>query len=195
MPTISFALFLTLFRMIFSLFCMCPLVYYDALCCLLVLKIVTVGSLFIVSITDYFDGYCARAWGQVSSVGAVLDLIADKIFLVSTAIALTAAGKVHCYWVTLLIGRELLVTGLRTIALIHGFSVSVSSYGKLKMVFITISLWWLVVDPLVWIVQTWWVWFIQYLLLCVTLIISWYSAWNYYQQFLKIYGKINSSYN
>ncbi|MGE3626457.1 MAG: CDP-diacylglycerol--glycerol-3-phosphate 3-phosphatidyltransferase [Hyphomicrobiales bacterium] len=67
-------------------------------------------------ITDYFDGYFARAWGQQSALGRMLDPIADKL-LVSAALMMLAAQQTIAGWslwaAVIILSREILVSGLR----------------------------------------------------------------------------------
>jgi CDP-diacylglycerol--glycerol-3-phosphate 3-phosphatidyltransferase len=91
------------------------------------------SSLFIVfSLTDFFDGFLARQYDQVSSLGRILDPIADKFLVYSTLIALLAINKIFFVWVLILIGREFFILSLRQIALEHNFSISVSWLAKCK---------------------------------------------------------------
>jgi CDP-diacylglycerol--glycerol-3-phosphate 3-phosphatidyltransferase len=83
-------------------------------------------------LTDFFDGYYARKWGQVTQLGATLDPIADKFLLCATLISLIAAQKIYFYWVVILIGREFFVMGLRSIASERHFSIPVSWFAKIK---------------------------------------------------------------
>jgi CDP-diacylglycerol--glycerol-3-phosphate 3-phosphatidyltransferase len=87
---------------------------------------------FLCGLTDFFDGYLARKYDQVTTQGAVLDHIADKFLLYSTLIALIAAHKLYFFWAIIWIGREFFIMTLRQIALEKNFSITVSSYGKLK---------------------------------------------------------------
>ena len=96
---------------------------------------VLLAVLFILfSLTDFFDGYLARRYKQVTSLGALLDPIADKILICSVLIALVAAQKLFFYWAILLIAREIFVMGLRNIAATRGIMLSVSTWGKAKTV-------------------------------------------------------------
>lgn len=83
-------------------------------------------------LTDFFDGYYARKWGQVTELGSLLDPIADKFLLCATLISLLAAGKIYFYWVILLIGREFFVMGLRHIASEKQIMIPVSWLAKIK---------------------------------------------------------------
>ncbi|HLW72464.1 MAG TPA: CDP-alcohol phosphatidyltransferase family protein [Candidatus Babeliales bacterium] len=85
-------------------------------------------------LTDFFDGYLARRYHQVTSIGAMLDHVADKFLIYSTLVALIAAHKLYFFWAILWIGREFFIMALRHIALENNFSITVSSFGKLKTV-------------------------------------------------------------
>ena len=87
---------------------------------------------FLFGLTDFFDGYLARKYNQVTSNGALLDHVADKFLLYSTLIALIAAHKLYFFWAILWIGREFFIMTLRHVALEQNYTITVSSYGKLK---------------------------------------------------------------
>ncbi len=145
--SINFPTFLTLLRLILS-----PLVLPVLFVYLLPFNIFwfncSLAALFIFfSLTDFFDGYFARKLGQETTVGRVLDPIADKFFIYSTLIALLAVGKIYFYWVIILIGREFFVMGLRQISLEHGFSIRVAATGKLKTMLQMIYLTVVIVNP------------------------------------------------
>ncbi len=88
------------------------------------------------SITDGLDGYLARKRGQVTTMGMLLDPIADKIMVTGALIALVAyvPSVVKVWLVVVIIGREFLVSGLRSIASSEGFTIEASDLGKLKTV-------------------------------------------------------------
>ena len=70
--------------------------------------------------TDLLDGYLARRWGQVTTVGTLLDPIADKLLISAALISLVQVRLVPGWMAILIIGREFAVTGLRSIAAAHG---------------------------------------------------------------------------
>ena len=76
------------------------------------------ATLFFVlaSITDFFDGYLARRLKVVSSLGVFLDLTADKVFVSAILVAFVQIGIVPAWVVFVIITREFLVTGLRSMA-------------------------------------------------------------------------------
>lgn len=84
--------------------------------------------------TDLLDGYLARRWGQITTVGTLLDPIADKLLISSALIALVQVQLVPAWVVILLVGREFAVSGLRSIAASAGYTISASDLGKSKMV-------------------------------------------------------------
>jgi CDP-diacylglycerol---glycerol-3-phosphate 3-phosphatidyltransferase len=86
------------------------------------------------SLTDWLDGYLARRRGQVTWVGQVLDPIADKLLISATLVSLVQLSLAPAWMVTVIIGREFAVTGLRSIAYARGLSMPASGLGKLKMV-------------------------------------------------------------
>jgi len=93
-----------------------------------------VGILLGAALTDYLDGYLARRRRQVTGLGVVLDPIADKLLIAAAFITLVELDLAPAWMVVIIIGREVLVTGLRAVAAAQGFSVPVSDLGKIKMV-------------------------------------------------------------
>jgi CDP-diacylglycerol---glycerol-3-phosphate 3-phosphatidyltransferase len=96
-----------------------------------------VASLFfiLVSITDGVDGYLARRRGQITTMGMLLDPLADKLLITAAYIALIQYNPhvVKPWIAVLVIGREFLVSGLRSIASSEGFTIEASDLGKFKM--------------------------------------------------------------
>src|ERR1700678_3766153 len=88
------------------------------------------------SITDGVDGYLARKRGSVTTIGILLDPLADKIMVTAAFIALVAYNpSVVKVWIAVvIIGREFLISGLRSIAASEGFTIQASDLGKLKTV-------------------------------------------------------------
>ena len=88
------------------------------------------------SITDGLDGYLARKRGQITTMGMLLDPLADKIMVTAAFVALVAYNPdvVRVWIVVVIIGREFLISGLRSIAASEGFTITASELGKLKTV-------------------------------------------------------------
>ena len=101
------------------------------------LRVTLASGLFILaSITDGLDGYLARKRGQITTMGMLLDPLADKLMIAAAFITLVQLiPQVVSVWVTvIIIGREFLISGLRSIAASEGFTIEASELGKLKMV-------------------------------------------------------------
>jgi len=98
--------------------------------------------LFIIAAgTDWLDGYYARKYGQVTTLGRILDPFADKVIVCGTFIFLVADPTMHsvpgglrAWIVVVVVGRELLVTALRSFIEDRGSDFSAKMSGKLKMV-------------------------------------------------------------
>lgn len=84
------------------------------------------------SITDFLDGYLARRFKLVSPLGVFLDLTADKIFVVAILVALVQVGLVPAWLVGVIVAREFLVTGLRSMAAAKGKVIPAGMWGKQK---------------------------------------------------------------
>jgi CDP-diacylglycerol--glycerol-3-phosphate 3-phosphatidyltransferase len=84
------------------------------------------------AITDYLDGFLARKRGQVTTLGKVMDPVADKLLVSSAIIMLSSLGWLPAWMACVIIGRELAVTGLRNIIAEKGEDLSASNLGKYK---------------------------------------------------------------
>jgi CDP-diacylglycerol--glycerol-3-phosphate 3-phosphatidyltransferase len=92
------------------------------------------GSLFVAAaLTDLLDGYLARRRKQVTTLGRLLDPIADKLLISCALVSLVQLQVVKAWMVAIIIGREFAVSGLRSIAASEGFTIDVSPLGKGKM--------------------------------------------------------------
>ncbi len=88
------------------------------------------------ALTDLFDGYLARRWGQVTTVGTLLDPIADKLLISAAFISLVEVDPrlVPAWMVVIIVGREFAVSGLRSIAASQGMTIAANELGKLKTI-------------------------------------------------------------
>ena len=99
--------------------------------------------LFVVAaLTDFADGKLARRWGAVTSLGAFLDTTADKLLVTGVLTALVAENRASIWVATIIIGRELMIMGLRGLIAADGTVLKPSIWGKLKanVQFIAITL-------------------------------------------------------
>jgi CDP-diacylglycerol---glycerol-3-phosphate 3-phosphatidyltransferase len=85
------------------------------------------------SLTDFLDGYLARRRKQVTWLGQMMDPIADKLLTSAAFISLVQLGDVEAWMAALIIGRELAITGLRSLAHARGVTIPASRLGKIKM--------------------------------------------------------------
>lgn len=93
------------------------------------------AMVFIVAaVTDWLDGYLARKSGQVTTLGKLLDPIADKLLVVSALILLVNIDRISALVAILIIAREVAVTGVRAIAAGEGIIIPAETTGKYKMV-------------------------------------------------------------
>jgi CDP-diacylglycerol--glycerol-3-phosphate 3-phosphatidyltransferase len=83
--------------------------------------------------TDLLDGYLARRWKQVTTIGTLLDPIADKLLISAALISLVQIGALRGWMAILIIGREFAVSGLRSIAAAEGYTIKANDLGKTKM--------------------------------------------------------------
>ena len=99
------------------------------------------GLFILASITDGLDGFLARRRGQITTLGMLLDPLADKLMVAAAFILLVAYNPaiVKPWIAVLVIGREFLVSGLRSIASSEGFTIEASDLGKLKTVIQIVS--------------------------------------------------------
>ena len=84
------------------------------------------------AITDWFDGYLARAYKSVTIYGKLMDPLADKFLVVATLIMLQQYGRIHPFLVIVLICREMAITSLRALASAEGVIIAAGPGGKWK---------------------------------------------------------------
>ncbi len=90
--------------------------------------------LLLAAATDWADGYFARLRGEETTLGILLDPIADKLLISAAFISLVQMHLVPAWMVVIIIGREFIVLGLRLIASAEGFTIQASALAKTKMV-------------------------------------------------------------
>ena len=126
------------------------------------------------SATDFFDGYIARTFNQITIVGKILDPLADKMLTLAGFIGLLYLGRAEEWCIFLILTRELFVTGLRVSAVEQGLDISASWMGKVKTVIQMIAIGFLLVE---WPYGTELLWFATALTL--------YSGYEYVRDFFK----------
>jgi CDP-diacylglycerol--glycerol-3-phosphate 3-phosphatidyltransferase len=97
-------------------------------------EMVAVVIFLIAAATDWLDGFVARRRGQVTTLGKLLDPIADKLLTVSVFIALVELKLAPAWMVVVIVGREFVVSGMRSIAASRGVIIAASPWGKGKTI-------------------------------------------------------------
>lgn len=87
------------------------------------------------SFTDWLDGFVARKMGIVTVFGKFLDPIADKLIVMAALIMIIPLNRVPAWMVLVILGREIIITGLRGIASSEGIVIEASELGKFKTIF------------------------------------------------------------
>jgi CDP-diacylglycerol--glycerol-3-phosphate 3-phosphatidyltransferase len=88
----------------------------------------------IAALTDWLDGHLARSTNQITRLGQLLDPIADKLLLTAVLVSLAARQQVPAWMVTLILCRELAITGLRAMAADQRIVIPADVFGKYKTV-------------------------------------------------------------
>lgn len=99
-----------------------------------------VGVFLLAAVTDLLDGYLARKRSQITTLGILLDPIADKLLTSAAFISLVELRFVPAWMVVVIVGREFAVSGLRSIATAEGYILEPSELGKTKMVFQVVAI-------------------------------------------------------
>ncbi len=141
---------------------------------------------FISSITDFFDGFLARRYGIESELGAFLDLIADKILVISVLVWLVFIFSIQALTIisTLIILREIIITSFRYYLVLDNADadlIKVNNYGKLKTAFQFFSILLLILSPLLNELYL----IIALILLLISTLISYFSLTIYFLNWIK----------
>src|SRR6185312_4075061 len=137
------------------------------------------------ALTDLLDGYLARRWGQVTTVGTLLDPIADKLLISAALVSLVEIRLLPGWMAIVIIGREFAVSGLRSIAAAEGYTIKASDLGKTKMVTQVLGVT-LLMLAIRWPAIRWW-----------GLLVMWgvvvFAVWSAIDYFRRFWGKVDSS--
>lgn len=144
---------------------------------------VALGIFAVAAITDFFDGYLARVWSQQSTLGKMLDPIADKLLVAATLLMLVADRTINSWsiWAAIVIlSREILVSGLREYLAELRVSVPVSTVAKWKTTLQLVAIGFLIVGPAGEHVLPGTV-MIGLVLLWIAALLTLYTGWDYFR--------------
>jgi len=127
------------------------------------------GLIFVIaSVTDFFDGFIARKWNQMTKLGAILDPLADKMLMLAGFLGLMVIDRASAWAVFLILSREFFITGLRVMAIGEGKDVAASMAGKIKTVVQMIAIGFLIMN-----------WPFATELLWIAVVLTLYSGYEY----------------
>ena len=133
------------------------------------------GFIFVIaSSTDFFDGYIARRFNQVTMLGKILDPLADKMITLAGFLGLMMLGRADEWAIYLIITRELFITGLRVSAVAQNIDISASIIGKVKTVVQMIAIGFLLME-----------WSGGEFILWIAVVLTLYSGYEYVRDFFK----------
>jgi CDP-diacylglycerol--glycerol-3-phosphate 3-phosphatidyltransferase len=144
--------------------------------------------------TDFLDGWVARRKGLVTVIGKFLDPLADKLIVMAALVMLVHLGRVAAWVVIVIMAREFMVTGLRTIAMSEGVVIAAGQEGKHKTAFQVAAITFLIIHYTYPIDAIFFSFDLDAnrvgtLLLYASLVFSVWSAWTYFTGFVRaVYG-------
>jgi CDP-diacylglycerol---glycerol-3-phosphate 3-phosphatidyltransferase len=134
------------------------------------------GVLFVLAgLTDFFDGFIARAWNEKTKLGSILDPLADKMLTLAAFLGLMTEGMANPWAIFLILTREFFITGLRVVAVADGKEISASFTGKVKTTVQLIAIGFLIMH-----------WSGGALLLWAAVAITLYSGYEYTKEYFKL---------
>lgn len=126
------------------------------------------------ALSDFFDGYIARTWEQITKLGSILDPLADKMLILAAFIGLLIMGRVNEWIIYIILVREFFITGFRVVMISENLDISASFAGKLKTGFQMVAIGFLIME-----------WPFAKILLYIALILTLYSGYEYIYAYIK----------
>lgn len=149
------------------------------------LRIAALVTFIVAALTDFADGYLARRWRIATTLGAFLDTVADKILVAGALVALVEIGTVTSWVAVIIIGREIAIMGLRSVAALDASTVPPSIWGKWKATiqFVAIAVAILAPDIAIgpWRLDQW--------LMGVAVVVTILSAGDYFARFRSVFTR------
>jgi CDP-diacylglycerol--glycerol-3-phosphate 3-phosphatidyltransferase len=133
----------------------------------------------IAAVTDFADGYLARRWEITTTLGAFLDSVADKVLVTGSLLVLIEIDRAWSWAAFIIIGRELAVMGLRSVAAMDRGNVPASTWGKWKaaLQFLAIGL------AMLRLPEEWGPYFLDEWAMLLAVGVTLVSAWDYFSRF------------
>ncbi len=128
----------------------------------------------VASATDFFDGYIARTFNQITTLGKILDPLADKMLTLAGFLGLMMLDRASPWAIYLILTRELFITGLRVSAVSQGMDIAASLMGKIKTVVQMIAIGFLLME-----------WPFANLILWIAAFLTIYSGYEYVRDFFR----------
>jgi CDP-diacylglycerol--glycerol-3-phosphate 3-phosphatidyltransferase len=155
------------------------------------------ASVFIIaSITDFVDGWLARKWQVVTVLGKFLDPLADKLIVMAALIMLIPLDRVPAWAVFLILAREMVVTGLRSIASSEGIVIDASELGKYKTIYQMVAIPGLMLHyDFYWFFGVEWSIFhvnahnFGIFFFCIAFVLTLWSGIDYLQKFFRVFAR------
>lgn len=141
-------------------------------------EIVGAAIFGLAAFTDWLDGYVARRRQQVTQLGQLMDPLADKLLITAALISLVQMGMASAWMVAVILGRELAITVLRSLAYARGVSIPASQLGKVKMASQVVAILLLILGT-----QARIFWLLGTVALWLVLVAAIWSAVDYYRRY------------
>lgn len=90
------------------------------------------GIFIFASLTDYFDGWIARKYNQITKFGKLMDPLADKVLVTAALVGLVELGEIPAWIVVLILAREFIISIFRALAASSGLVIAASYWAKIK---------------------------------------------------------------
>jgi CDP-diacylglycerol---glycerol-3-phosphate 3-phosphatidyltransferase len=127
----------------------------------------------VASITDFFDGFIARKYNQISTLGQILDPLADKMLMLAGFLGLLVLNRIDVFIIFLILSREFFITGLRILAQNKNITINSSFCAKTKTVVQMIAIGFLIMN-----------WPYGTIILYIALFLTLYSGYEYIKEFI-----------
>jgi CDP-diacylglycerol--glycerol-3-phosphate 3-phosphatidyltransferase len=150
----------------------------------------------IAAVTDFIDGWLARKWGVVTVLGKFLDPLADKLIVMVALIMLIPLDRVPAWAVFVILAREMIVTGLRSIASSEGIVIDASNLGKYKTIYQMVAIPGLMLHyDFNWLFGLEWGIFqvnmhnFGIFFFCIAFVLTLWSGFDYMQKFFRVFAR------